>query len=74
MLTDRCTRSQRWSRVTMATVWAEGAVSTLTMQKLAPLRSVSGFKMAVREREGERSDQAIICSDDDTKRGATEGL
>lgn len=33
---DRCTRSQRWSAVTMATVWAEGAASILSLQKTDP--------------------------------------
>lgn len=49
VLTDRCTRSQRWSKVAMATVWAEGAVSILSVQKTRPLRSLRGFKMAVRD-------------------------
>lgn len=70
VLADRCTRSQRWSMVAMATVWAEGAVSILSMQKTGPLRSLSGFKMAVRL----RSDWAFICCDDSMRRQTTEGL
>lgn len=70
VLADRCTRSQRWSTVAMATVWAEGAASILSMQKTGPLRSLSGFKMAVRE----RSDGAFICCDDSMRRHTTDGL
>ena len=56
--------------VAMATVWAEGAVSILSMQKTGPLRSLSGFKMAVRE----RSDWAFSRCDDNMRRHATEDL
>lgn len=56
--------------VAMATVWAEGAVNILSMQKTGPLRSLSGFKMAVRE----RSDWAFIYCDDSMKRHTTEAL
>lgn len=64
VLADRCSRSQRWSMVAMVTVWAEGAVSILSMQKTGPLRSQSEFKMAVRT----RSDWAFICCDDSMRR------
>lgn len=70
VLTDRCTLSQRWSMVAMTTVWVEGAVSILSMQKTGPLRSLSGFKMAVRL----RSDWAFICCDDSMRRQTTERL
>lgn len=36
VLAYRCTRSQRWSLVAMATVWAEGALSILSMHGLFP--------------------------------------
>lgn len=47
--------------VAMATVWGEGAVSMLSMQKTGPLRSLSRVKMAVRDLTGHRthSTQAI---------------
>lgn len=48
VLADRCSRSQRWSMVAIVTVWAEGAVSILSMQETGPLRSLSGFKMGFR--------------------------
>lgn len=70
VLADRCTRSFRWSMVAMVTVWAEGAVSILSMQKTGPLRSLNGFKMAVRV----RADWAFICCDDSVRRHTTEGL
>lgn len=54
--------------VAIATVWAEGAVSILSMQKTGPLRSLSGYKMAVRE----RSDWAFICCVDSMRRRSTD--
>lgn len=63
VLADRCTRSQRWSMVAMETVWAEGAVSILNMQKKGPLRYASGFKMAVRGRSTTLSFAVITAQD-----------
>lgn len=56
--------------VAMVTVWAEEAVSILSVQKTGPLRSVNGFKMAVRA----RADWAFVCCDDSVRRRTTEGL
>lgn len=56
--------------VAMVTVWVEGAVSILSMQKMGPLRSQSGFKMAVRL----ISDWAFICCDDSLRRQTAERL
>lgn len=50
VVADRCTRSQRWSMVAMATMRAEGHLSRLSMHETGPLRSHSAFKMTVRMR------------------------